>query len=189
MDATWIDQSFSEEDFALKPFPVGRYEQCVFSGCTFTEANLQGSIFLDCRFERCDLSMANLSGVALRDVQFEECKLLGLRFDDCNPMGLALTFNACQLNFASFYQVNLSGITFTRCQLQEVEFVEADLSGAIFAHCDLTRAIFRQTNLQRTDFRTALNFTIDPEVNRIKGARFSAAGALQLLEKYQLEIT
>lgn len=49
-------------------------------------------------------------------------------------------------------------------------------------------SIFIQTVLEKTDFRTAHSFSIDPEYNRIKGAKFSASGALSLLEKYHIEV-
>lgn len=77
---------------------------------------------------------------------------------------------------------------FRNSQLQESDFAEADLTGAVFDNCDLTRAIFDQTVLEKTDFRTSYNYSIDPEINRIKRAKFSILGVSGLLDKYDIEI-
>jgi uncharacterized protein YjbI with pentapeptide repeats len=64
-----------------------------------------------------------------------------------------------------------------------------DLTEAVFDDCDLQRAIFVNTNIEKTDFRTAFNYSIDLELNRIKKAKFSAHGISGLLDKYDIEIT
>jgi uncharacterized protein YjbI with pentapeptide repeats len=72
--------------------------------------------------------------------------------------------------------------------LHEVDFTEADLTAAKFENCDLQRTIFANTILEKSDFRTAFNYSIDPEINRIKKAKFSLPGVLGLLAKYAIEI-
>jgi fluoroquinolone resistance protein len=42
--------------------------------------------------------------------------------------------------------------------------------------------------LEKADFRTAYNYSIDPEKNRIKKAKFSIFGVTGLLDKYDIEI-
>jgi hypothetical protein len=42
--------------------------------------------------------------------------------------------------------------------------------------------------LEKTDFSTAKNITLDPEQNKLKQAKFSVEGALSLLSKYKIEI-
>jgi hypothetical protein len=42
--------------------------------------------------------------------------------------------------------------------------------------------------LEKADFRTSYNYSINPEVNRIKKAKFSTAGIAGLLCKYDIEI-
>ena len=49
-------------------------------------------------------------------------------------------------------------------------------------------ATFDNSNLEKVDFTTAFNFSIDPEINRIKKAKFSLAGVLGLLNKYDIII-
>lgn len=77
---------------------------------------------------------------------------------------------------------------FIDCSLKDVDFTEADLSQANFKNCDLERTNFMQTNLEKADFSTAFNYSFDPEMNKIKKAKFSQQGALRLLDKYNLEI-
>jgi uncharacterized protein YjbI with pentapeptide repeats len=69
-----------------------------------------------------------------------------------------------------------------------VDFTEADLSEARFTQSDLSGTIFLHTNLEQCDFRTALNYHLDPEKNRMKKAKFSPEGLSGLLLKYDLEI-
>ncbi len=38
-------------------------------------------------------------------------------------------------------------------------------------NCDLNRAVFDNSILEKADFRTSLNYSIDPELNRIKKAK------------------
>ncbi len=72
--------------------------------------------------------------------------------------------------------------------MQEVDFTESDLSGSSLDNCDLSGALFENTNLEKTDFRSAFNYTINPETNRLKKARFSLQGIAGLLEKYGIVI-
>ena len=78
--------------------------------------------------------------------------------------------------------------SFIDCSLKEVDFTSADLSMAAFINCDLLNAIFMQTILEKADFRTARNYYLDPERNKIKNAKFSHFGALGLLAKYNIEV-
>jgi fluoroquinolone resistance protein len=48
--------------------------------------------------------------------------------------------------------------------------------------------VFNRTNLEKCDFRTAFDYSIDPETNRLKNARFSTSGISGLLDKYNLII-
>ena len=114
--------------------------------------------------------------------------MLGLRFDDCNTFALALEFDACVLNFSSFYKLNLRDTVFKDCKLEEVEWIGTDLSQAVFRQCDFRNAIFENTILENADLRTAFNFSIDPETNRISKAKFSLTNIAGLLDKHKLVI-
>jgi len=71
---------------------------------------------------------------------------------------------------------------------KRADFTETDLTMAVFTNCDLMGATFVQTNLKKADFRTAKNYALDPELNRIKGATFSQYGLAGLLAKYDIVI-
>jgi fluoroquinolone resistance protein len=52
----------------------------------------------------------------------------------------------------------------------------------------LNKAIFENTILENADLSTSSNFSIDPETNRIRKAKFSRLGIVGLLDKYDIEI-
>jgi hypothetical protein len=58
----------------------------------------------------------------------------------------------------------------------------------VFDNCDLLQAIFDLSIIEKADFRTAYNYSINPEKNRIKKAKFSVLGLSGLLEHYDIEI-
>lgn len=72
--------------------------------------------------------------------------------------------------------------------MQEIDFAESDLTNATFDNCDLTLAVFDRTVLEKVNFLTSYNYSIDPENNRLKKAKFSMNGLAGLLGKYDIEI-
>jgi uncharacterized protein YjbI with pentapeptide repeats len=181
-------QTFEGVDFKENELVKGEYENCMFKNCVLADCNLSGLRFSECRFESCDLSMTNLAGTSLINAQFRNCKMLGMRFDSCNKLLLSFSFEGCVLNFSSFYQLKVKKTHFKDCKLQEVEFIASDFSASAFFNCDMMHARFENTILERADFRTAYNFSIDPEINKVSKARFSQAGIAGLLDKYNIEI-
>tara|TARA_R110001632_G_scaffold12153_23_gene42699 strand:- start:937 stop:1269 length:333 start_codon:yes stop_codon:yes gene_type:complete len=108
---------------------------------------------------------------------------------------LQLRFRAClsgrqesALDLTSFVGLKLDNTHFDSCPLKEADFTEAILTGAHFKDCDLNRTTFNQTNLEKADFTTARNFQIDPEKNKLKGAKFSKDNVGGLLTKYKINI-
>jgi len=49
-------------------------------------------------------------------------------------------------------------------------------------------ATFDKATLEKADFRTAINYSIDPTNNRIKKAKFSLLGVVGLLDKFDISI-
>lgn len=182
------EKEFEHQDFSTSPLEVGEYEACSFFNCNFQDANLSGYQFTDCIFHDCNLSNSQLNNTYMQTVKFEKCKLLGLPFEYCNPFGFSVEFDTCILNQSSFYQRNISSTVFTNCELKDVDFSEADLSRVSFNNCDLSAALFDRSTLEKTDFRTSVNYTIDLDQNRIKGAKFSVEGLPGLLNKYNILI-
>ena len=178
------DKKFDRNDTLAK----GEYENCIFNNCNFADGDISEFKFIDCTFNVCNFSLAKLNKTAFRDVKFKDCKMLGLRFDTCHEFGLSVSFDGCQLNLSSFYKTKIKKTVFKNSQLEEVDFAEADLTSSVFDDCNLTQAIFDHTILEKTDFRTSFNYSIDPEINRIKKAKFSISGISGLLDKYDIDI-
>ncbi|WP_414727668.1 pentapeptide repeat-containing protein [Winogradskyella sp. UBA3174] len=57
--------------------------------------------------------------------------------------------------------------------MQNIDFTDVEIKGASFSNYDLTDSLFDNTNLEKTDFYTAYNFSINPSQNQIKGTVFS----------------
>ncbi len=182
------DLKYERQQFTIVSLEKGEYESCIFNGCDFNALNLSNYKFVDCIFNSCNLSLCELQQTAFRDVEFKDCKLMGLRFDQTNTFGLSFTFEACILDHSIFFGLKLKNTAYRNCRLHEVDFTECDLTASSFENCDLQRAIFMQCNLQKADFRTSFNYVLDPELNRIKKAKFSLLGVPGLLYKYDIHI-
>ena len=182
------DETFERNDFTEKPLAKGQYENCVFSNCDFSDCELNEFKFIECEFRNSNLSLIKLNQTALQDVKFIHCKMLGVRFDMCLDFGLSFTFDTCQLSHCIFYGKSIKKTSFLNSQLKEVDFTKCELSGSIFENCELSGAVFENTILEKADFRSSYNYSIDPELNRIKKAKFSILGISGLLEKYDIVI-
>jgi fluoroquinolone resistance protein len=182
------DQTFAGTPFSGDRFVTADYENCVFKGVDFTETDLSNAKFIDCTFESCNLSMVKVSRTSFQDVKFRDCKVLGLRFDHCNEFNLSFRFDTCKLDHSSFFNKKIRKTVFLNCVLHDVDFTECDLSGATFDGCDLLNANFEHAIVEKADFRTAFNYSIDPQSVRIKKARFSIDGVRGLLDRYDILI-
>lgn len=182
------EQIFEQQDYAEIALAIGDYEGCRFMNCNFTNSQLSEVRFIQCEFVDCNLSGVLLHQTSFQGVKFKDCKMLGIQFGSCNEFLLSFEFEGCTLNHSSFLQSKIRKTLFKDTQLQEVDFSECDLSEATFDECDLNRTIFEQTIIEKTDFSTSYGYSIDPEMNRMKGAIFSQDGIVGLLEKYNIEI-
>lgn len=189
MEQIYIEgKTFDRNNYTTSPLIKGEYENCAFKNCDFYNSDLSEIKFIDCMFIDCNLSLTKLTKTAFRDIKFKDSKMLGMRFEDCNPFGFSFSIDNCNLNHSTFYKTKLKKTNFKNAQLQETDFTECDLTAFVFDNCDLTRATFYNTIIEKSDFRTSYNYSIDPEVNRIKKAKFSLYGVTGLLEKYDIEI-
>lgn len=187
-DELIADETFEGVDYTTTPLPNAEYDNCSFIDCNFSGSSLAGSMFIDCELNNCDLSNASLKDTGLKGVRFSHCKLLGLHFMDCSPFLFSVSFSHCQLNYSSFYQMKMEQNIFDHCEMVEVDFTATILRSSVFSHCNLLGAKFDHSNLEKADFRTALNYTIDPEINRLKKAKFSLQGVVGLLQKYDITV-
>ena len=189
MNEKFFEQElYTKEDYAEKPLRVGEYDHCTFRDCNFAGSDISGCLFIDCSFRGCNLSNLKVTNASFQETRFQECKMLGFRFDECEQLGMTVRFDNCQLDHSSFYQVKLNHTVFKETSLQGVDFTEADLRNTILDRCDLLDASFDHSNLERANLSTALNYSIDPENNRVQGARFSLPAVVGLLDRYKIVI-
>lgn len=181
-------QTFDTINFAEQPLPSGEYDTCRFVRCQFTNADVSHRTFSECTFEHCNFSLTKLARTAFREVQFINCELLGIHFDTCNDFLFTVGFDSCVIRLSSFHKLKLKKTQFRQCEIHQTDFTRADLTGSLFDHCDLTNSTFDDTILEKADFRTASGYTLDPERNRLKKARFTMPAVVGLLAKYDIQI-
>ena len=182
------EQVYEGLDYTAQPLPKGDYEICTFINCNLSNCDLSNTRFTECEFKGCNLSNAKMIKTTLNDVVFRECKIMGINFEHCDTYLFAVAFHHCVLNYSSFYKRLLKKTSFVHCTIHEADFTDSDLNQSSFDHCDLAKTRFENTNLEKVDFRTAFNYTIDPELNKIKKAQFSLPAIIGLLDKYDIVI-
>ncbi|ANH83615.1 hypothetical protein A8C56_00805 [Niabella ginsenosidivorans] len=188
MSTYFEDLVFEKQDFTGQLFKAGDYEGCRFINCDLSKAALSYTNFIDCRFENCNLSSAAIIKTSFQDTGFSSCKMLGMHFEDANTFLFTPAFRDCVLTLCSFYGVNMKHAAFTNCILHEADFADAVCTGVVFDNCDFLHAKFENTRLDQSDLRTSFNYSIDPERNLIKKARFSFPAAAGLLDRYAIII-
>jgi len=180
--------NFENIDYSEKTLPDTEFYTCNFTKCNFTESDLSDIDFIDCNFTDCNFTMTILKNTGFKDIQFNKCKLIGLDFSICNKFLFTVHFDDCHLDYSTFHSRKLIKTNFINCTLKDVDFSKADLTSSVFKNCDLSNATFNQTILEKVDFRTAVNFTLEPDNNRIKKAKFTLRGLPGLLSTYGIEI-
>jgi len=188
MDKIIENQQFISINYSGQKVQQTEFESCLFKDCNFTDANFSDNDFINCRFENCNFALTKLSGSGLKEVYFTGCKLVGIDFEVCSNFLFEVNFSQCVLDYSSFFGKKLKNTKFAECSLKEADFSTCDLSGAVFDRCDLLMTVFKQCNLEKTDFRSAYNYALDPEQNRMKKAKFSLSGLAGLLTKYKIDI-
>ena len=176
------------ESIRVLPEWDGEFDHCVLERCDFSRQEFDGAEFAHCTFLNCDLSNAILENLALHHTVFSGCKWVGVDFGKCSKYQFSAQFVDCILDYAVFDHNTLKKIHFERCSLREVSFNECHLGEAWFDHCTLERAVFTRCNLEGADFRTAMDYALDPQQNRVRQARFALPGVLRLLDPLQIRI-
>lgn len=89
----------------------------------------------------------------------------------------------------NFSDLKMKRASFAGCKVKECSFNETYLSEADFRGADLEESIFHHADLSHADFRDAKNYSIDPQSNTLKKARFSIPEVLSLLKFYDIQIS
>ena len=184
----FVDRVFLQSDIDKKLLVIGQYENCKFNHCDLEQYDFRGFTFIDCVFRGCNLSSVNLHGCSFQSTKIVDCKMLGVDFTQCNTMNLSIEFKGSTLNHSIFYAMDLSKWSFDKCSMISCDFGSAKLKGCSLQGSNLDRAIFEQTDISKANFTEAINYSINPQNNYIKGAIFSAPEVLRLLASYDLMI-
>lgn len=161
---------------------------CSFHYCNFTDCILRNARFSSCLFHNCNLSLTKIEGCRFQNIEFIDCKIVGLEFFKCDKIFFSPSFKSSWLHYCNFSDLNLKNFPFFRCKLIECYFTNNNLIEANFQSCDLLGTIFHNCDLSKADFSKAINYTIDPQSNKIKKAIFSIPEVLGLLKAFDIII-
>lgn len=182
------DRVFTKQDYRQTSLPKAEYDNCRFIHCDFSDSFLSYVSFTECEFKDCNLSGVKIKDTLFKDVLFSHSKILGVNFSECSDFLFSFKAEHSIFSFSSFFNKNLNNTSFKNCILESVDFTKTDLSKALFNNSNLKHAVFENTNLEQADFSTATHFNINPAHNKLKLAKFSKDGALNLLRPYQILI-
>ncbi|WP_379088672.1 pentapeptide repeat-containing protein [Pedobacter sp. UC225_65] len=184
----YVDQVFEKVSLPTKGRRDTQFDACTFKNCDLTDADFYGCDFIKCTFENCNLSMVKFGQIGFDKVQFNDCKMVGADFTNAKDFLFAVDFTNCILDYTAFMKKKNRKCHFKNCSLKGADFSEADFTSAIFERCDLSTAVFMRSVLNGANFATSYNFTIDPEKNQLRKAKFSADGLVGLLTNYGIVV-
>ncbi|MDA7744589.1 pentapeptide repeat-containing protein [bacterium] len=164
------------------------FEECAFNGIDYGNKKMSEITFVECSFVECNFNMNDVHLTSFQNVLFEKCKLLGVNFSNCKQMLLEMKFLNSKLDYCVFQKLKMPRTEFVSCSLTDADFFQTDLKGSKVINCDLSGAIFENTILENADFSSSYNYTIDPELNYIEGAKFTLSSLPGLLSKYRIKI-
>ncbi len=164
------------------------YVDQVFEKVSLPTKGRRDTQFDACTFKNCDLSMVKFGQIGFDKVQFNDCKMVGADFTNAKDFLFAVDFTNCILDYTAFMKKKNRKCHFKNCSLKGADFSEADFTSAIFERCDLSTAVFMRSVLNGANFAPSYNFTIDPEKNQLRKAKFSADGLVGLLTNYGIVV-
>src|ERR1035437_7714696 len=162
-------------------------EGVTFAQCTLIETDARDAKLIGCTFDGSTLSSVKIEGAVIQS-HFLNSKIEGINFFMAKRELLSLSFANCLVRYSSFAELKLKKIAMTGCSLQFVDFADADLTEADFSNSTFEDCTFRNTNLTKADFRTARGYSIDPRLNKLKGAHFDLPEVLGLLDAFDIAI-
>ena len=157
---------------------------CTFVDCNFENAKLSKAQLSDCLFKGCNFSNVKLYDAKLSGVDFVDCKLAGVDFTHCNQLLFSINIKHSKAAYCNFLGLEMAGIQLTGSELTECVFEGTNLTRADLSQSNLRGALFERTNLESADLRGALHYQIDPQLCRVRKARFSYPEALSLLKGF-----
>jgi uncharacterized protein YjbI with pentapeptide repeats len=181
------DEIFTDLDLPAADLTEKEFQRCVFRRCKLPESRLAGSKLEDCLFEGCDLNRMLPEKLSLRGVIFRGSRLMGVDWTGLGPLPV-VTFEECDLRYASFLKLRLPNTRWLRCTAREASFLEVELANCDFAGSDLTGSTIVGCSLLKADFSQARGVLFDPTRNKTKGARISIESAVLILQSYGIVV-
>ena len=193
-------EGFGEPFYQEKEFKNLNFRERIINGvefynCTFTYCDFFKSKFQNCEFEKCsfissDLSLIIPSNTKLVDVTFSKSKIIGVNWTNIKALSAPSKFNfyECKIDNSSFMRLNLQGIQIIDCSANDVDFTETDLTKSEFRGTDLSKSKFLNTNLFFADLSEAINYSLDPNRNKLKKTIFSFPEVTALLHSFDIII-
>lgn len=182
------EKTIKSENFSRKNLDNWVFNYCSFISCDFSESILRNTKFCGCSLTNCNLCLPKLEGCRFQDVQFDECKIIGADFYKCDKTFFSPSFKKCLLQYCNFSDLFMKNTSFNGSKIQESHFTHTLLNGADFNDTDLSGTIFHNCDLCKSDFSSATKYTIDPQTNKIKKAKFSLPEAVGLLSGFDIII-
>jgi uncharacterized protein YjbI with pentapeptide repeats len=181
------DELFSDFEWPKADFTGKEFVRCTFRKLLLPEANWQDARLDDCVFDGCDLTRMRPVKLAARGVAFINCRLMGIDWTELRPTP-TLSFEACNLQYASFVNVNLTATRFAHCRLTEVNFFDSQLAGADFTDSEMSGSRIEHCDARKANFAGAKGIYVDPTKNKVKDARIGLATAILLAQSFGLRV-
>jgi len=182
------DEVFSNQELPHADLSGKEFVRCTFRKMVLQETVWKGARLDDCVFDACDLARMRPAKMAAHGIEFLNCRMVGIDWSEVgsNP---TITFEGCNLQYASFVNVNLTGTRFTHCKLLEVNFIETRLMDAEFTDSDLSGSRFEDCDLRKANFADTQGLSLDPVRNKVKDTRISVASAVLLAVSFGMRVS
>lgn len=188
----YTNKKFTDLDCKESLIENSRFEQCVFINCNFEGALIKQCKFVECSFKSCSLNLVKLTGSSFVETEFADCKMRGINWTETRfpyiTVDSPINFHQCDISYSSFYELKLPGIVIVESKAYDVDFRSADLSSADLSGTDFDKAHFHKTNIKCADFRSSINYFIDPTNNFVDNGLFSLPEVINLLKSFKIKI-
>ena len=181
------DETFSDAEFPAIDLSEKEFVRCRFIRLIVPESIWKGARLDDCLFEHCDLSRMRPAAMAARGVTFADCRLTGVDWSDLRP-NPTVSFESCNLQYASFVNLNLTGTRFAGCKLTDAQFIESRLVESDFTKSQMAGCRFENCDVRTANFSEAHGLFVDPTRNKVRDTRIALATAVLLAGSFGFKV-
>ncbi|MEO8451566.1 MAG: pentapeptide repeat-containing protein [Gemmatimonadota bacterium] len=185
--AHFFEAAFTDLELTAADLSGKEFEGCTFRRCKLPESRWSRCVIEDSVFEDCDLSRMAPQQLALRTVLFKNTKLVGVTWKGLEP-GVDVSFEGCDLRYASFVGLRLKSVRIAGCSLRDANFFDTDLTNADFGDSDLTGSTIQGCTLAKANFSRAKGVFVNPATNVVKGARIPPGAAFLLAQSFGMVV-